>query len=214
MFIWFWCHWHAQVELKSPPCQCMHCAAVAKGLWTHGALHHMNMNLSASLVHPPPWFALFHCGNHLMLAVTVREWFNGNQPVQLFCGSGSFVGLTGFCDCVSYCFTVRFRVLRGINRCVCFAACYIQQKPPVAYDCHRVDRVTHGMHVLNLNVASWARPLAALRCARPRVTSNASVEWRTLFSRGATTCLPVALFTDAISSVLGVGRSFRGDPSY
>ena len=30
-------------------------------------------------------------------------------------------------DCVSYYFTIRFRVLRGINRCVCvFTACYIQ----------------------------------------------------------------------------------------
>jgi len=29
------------------------------------------VNFSTSLVHPPPWFVLFHCGNHLMLAVTV-----------------------------------------------------------------------------------------------------------------------------------------------
>jgi len=31
--------------------------------------------------------------------------------------------------CFAHCFAMRFRVLRGINRCV--AACHIQQKPPV-----------------------------------------------------------------------------------
>ena len=63
------CSLHGSGSITWPPWNefIMHCATVAKGLCHMGQCPIWTMNLSTSLVHPPPWFVLFHCGNHLML---------------------------------------------------------------------------------------------------------------------------------------------------